>query len=134
MGLKNMSLIAAPTSITPAGGTALDFAEDGVTISNGLHLIVPSDDDYQTRRVVTIKNRPPTLDPKTGSYSKDKKSMSLAKPLVLADGRVIFNTIRLERETHPSLSAADALELNNLGAQMLTDPDVVNFWATGSLS
>lgn len=134
MGLKNMSLIAAPTSITPAGGTALVFAEDGVTISNGLHLIVPSDDDYQTRRVVTIKNRPPTLDPKTGSYSKDKKSMSLAKPLVLADGRVIFNTIRLERETHPSLSAADALELNNLGAQMLTDPDVVNFWATGSLS
>lgn len=134
MGLKTMSLIAAPTSITPAGGTALVFAEDGVTISNGLHLIVPADADYQTRRVVTIKNRPPTLDPKTGSYSKDKKSMCLALPIILADGRVVFNTIRIEREVHPSLSAANALEMNNLGAQMLVDADVATFWATGSLS
>lgn len=134
MGLKTMSLIAEPTSITPAGGTALVFAEDGVTISNGLHLIVPADSDYQTRRVVTIKNRPPSLDPKTGSYSKDKKSMSLAQPIVLADGRVVFNTIRIEREVHPSLAASSALELNNLGAQLLVDADVVNFWATGSLS
>lgn len=134
MGLKNMSLIATPTSITAAGGTALVFAEDGVTIANGLHLFATSDTDYTTRRVVTIKNRPATLDAKTGSWSKDKKSMSLAKPVVLADGRTVFCTLRLEREAHPSLSAADALELNNLGAQLLTDPDVASFWANGNMS
>lgn len=133
MGLKTMSLLSAAT-ITSSGGTALALAEDGVSISNGLHLIVPADADYQTRRQVTVKVRQPTLDTKTGAYGKDKKSISLALPIVLADGRVVFNTIRIEREVHPSLSAANALELNKLGAQLLTDDDVTSFWATGALS
>jgi hypothetical protein len=133
MGLKSMSLLTAAT-VTPSGGTALVFAEDGVTIQNGLHLIIPADADYQTRRQVTAKYRPPTLDPKTATYSKDKKSISLSKPIVLTDGRVVFNTIRIEREVHPSLAAADAIELNKLGAQMLVDADTDAFWATGSLS
>lgn len=134
MGLKTMSLSANATAITVTGGTALVFSDDGVTIPNGLHLIVPADADYQTRRQVTAKYRQPTLDPKTGVYSKDKKSICLALPQVLADGRVVFNTIRIEREVHPSLSAANAEELCKLGAQILTDADVVSFWATGSLS
>jgi hypothetical protein len=133
MGLKNMSLLAAAT-VSATGGTALVFADDGVTISNGLHLIVPADADYQTRRQATVKYRPPTLDPKTGVYGKDKKSISLAVPLVLSSGQVVFNTIRLEREVHPSMTAAAADELCKLGAQLLTDADVANFWAAGSLS
>lgn len=133
MGLKTMSLLSGAT-VSATGGTALAFAEDGVSIQNGLHLIVPADADYQTRRQVTAKYRPPTLDPKTGAYSKDKKSISLALPLVLASGQVVFNTIRIEREVHPSLSAANALELCKLGAQMLADADTDAFWATGALS
>lgn len=133
MGLKNMSLSAAAT-VSTSGGSALVFAEDGVSIQNGIHLIIPADADYQTRRQVTAKYRPPTLDTKTATYSKDKKSISLSKPMVLSDGRVVFNTIRIEREVHPSLPAADALELNKLGAQLLTDTDTDAFWATGSLS
>lgn len=133
MGLKTMSLSASATVAT-SGGTALVFAEDGVTIQNGLHLIIPADADYQTRRQATVKYRPPTLDAKTATYSKDKKSISLSKPIVLADGRVVFNTIRIEREVHPELAAADAVELNKLGAQLLTDADTDAFWATGSLS
>jgi len=133
MGLKTMSLLANGT-ITPSGGTALAFSDDGVSIQNGLHLIVPADADYQTRRQVTVKYRQPSLDPKTNVYSKDKKSICLALPMVLSTGSVVFNTIRIEREVHPSLSAANALELNNLGAQLLVDNDVVAFWANGSLS
>lgn len=133
MGLKTMSLLAGAT-VSATGGTALAFAEDGQTIQNGVHLIVPADADYQTRRQVTAKYRPPTLDPKTGAYSKDKKSISLALPLVLSNGQVVFNTIRIEREVHPSLSAANALELCKLGAQILTDSDTTDFWATGALS
>lgn len=133
MGLKNMSLLTGGTVAT-TGGTALAFADDGVSVANGLHLIVPADADYQTRRQLTAKYRPPTLDPKTGSYGKDKKSLTLAQPVVLSDGRVVFNTIRIEREVHPSVSAAAALDLCVLGAQLLTDSDVTAFWATGSLS
>lgn len=133
MGLKNMSLLTGGT-VSTTGGSALVFADDGVTIQNGLHLIVPADADYQTRRQLTAKYRPPTLDSKTNSYGKDKKSLTLAKPVVLTDGRVVFNTIRIEREVHPSVSAADAADLCVLGAQLLVDADVTNFWATGSLA
>lgn len=133
MGLKNMSLLAGAT-IAASGGTAQVFADDGITIANGVHLIVPADTDYQTRRQATVKYRAPALDSKTGSYGKDKKSISYAKPQVLSDGRVVFNTIRIEREVHPSLPAADAAELNVIGAQLLADSDVTSFWATGSLS
>ena len=99
MGLKNMSLLASAT-VSATGGTALAFSDDGVSIANGLHLIVPADADYQTRRNVTVKYRPPTIDAKTGVYSKDKKSICLAKPVVLTSGAVVFNTIRIEREVH----------------------------------
>lgn len=133
MGLKTMSLLAG-ASVAATGGTALVFADDGVTIQNGVHLVVPADADYQTRRQVTAKYKPPTLDPKTNAYSKDKKSISLSLPQVLTDGRVVFNVIRIEREVHPSLSAAAAAELNLLGAQLLIDADVSSFWGAGSLS
>lgn len=132
MGLKNMSLLSGAT-VSATGGTALAFATDGQSIPNGIHLVVPADSDYQTRRVATAKYRPPTLDVKTGAYGKDKKSISLALPQVLTDGKVVFNTIRIEREVHPGLAAATALDLNKIGAQMLVDTDLTDFWAVGSL-
>lgn len=134
MGLKNMSLQEGAVSISATGGTACVFADDGITIPNGLHLIVPADADFQTRRSLTVKYRPPTLDPKTSQYTKDKKSMCLARPLVLADGRVVFNTIRIEREIHPSSTTAQRDEMNILGAQLLIDADPGSFWATGSMT
>lgn len=133
MSLKNMTLLNAAT-IAASGGTAINLADDGVTVQNGVHLIVTEDTDFQTRRQVTVKNRPPTLDAKTSEYGKDKKSISFAQPVILTSGKVVFNTIRLEREIHPSTSAADAAILNGIGAQLLTDADTVNFWTTGSLS
>lgn len=132
MGLKNMSLLTGAT-ITPSGGTALAFADNGISIQNGVQLIVPADTDYQTRRQVTAKVKQPIVDTKTGAYGKDRKSISLTKPMVLSDGKVVFNVVRLEREVHPSLPAADALELNKLGAQLFVDADLVDFWANGSM-
>jgi len=132
MGLKTMSLLAS-ASVAASGGSALAFATDGVSIANGLHLMVPADADYQTRRQVTVKNRPPSFDQKTNVYGKDKKTMSLTQPKVLADGRISFGVIRIERELHPTYTAAEALELNKLAAQMLIDADTADFWANGSL-
>lgn len=133
MGLKNMSLLASAT-VSASGGTAQVFADNGITISNGVQLVVPADADYQTRRQCTAKYRPPTLDNTTGAYGKDKKSISYAQPIVLSTGKVVFNTLRIEREVHPSLTAAECIELNKIGAQLLVDADTDNFWATGSLS
>lgn len=133
MGLKNAVLKAGAT-ISVSGGTDLSFVDNGVTIPNGVQVVATSDTDYQTRRVATVKYRPATLDPKTAIYTKDKKSISFVKPIVLASGQVVFNTIRVEREVHPSLSAADASELNKLASQLLTDADLDGFWSNGSLS
>lgn len=133
MGLKNMSLLTGAT-IAASAGSALVFADNGVTVANGLQLVVPADADYQTRRNCTVKYRPATLDSKTGQYGKDKKSISYVQPIVLSDGRVVFNTIRIERELHPSVSAANALDMNKVGAQLLTDTDLDGFWQNGSLS
>jgi hypothetical protein len=133
MGLKTMTLLSGAT-VSATGGTSLAFSDDGVSIQNGLHLVVPADTDYQTRRQATVKYRPPSIDVKTGVYGKDKKSISLTKPMVLTSGQVVFNTIRIEREVHPSLAASDVLELNKLGAQLLIDADVDGFWTAGALS
>ena len=133
MALKNMSLLTGAT-ITPSGGSALVFADNGQTIPNGLQLVVPADADYQTRRIVTIKYRAPALNAKTNSYGKDKKSVTLVKPVIMADGSVVFNTWRIERELHPSTSAADATDGNKVASQFLTDADCDAFWATGSTS
>jgi len=133
MGLKTMSLTSAAT-ISVSGGSALAFADDGTLVSNGLHLIVPADADYKTRRSITVKNRPPSYDAKLIRWSKDKKSVTLVVPQVLADGSTVFNTLRLEREVHPDLAAATATEMNKLGAQLLTDTDLDAFWSTGSLT
>lgn len=133
MGLKNMSLLTAAT-IAASGGTALVFAEDGITVQNGLHLIIPADADYQTRRQATFKSRQPTLDAKTGAYGKDKKSVSYVEPILLADGKVVFNTLRIERDVHPSTPAAKLTDMNKVGCQLLTGTNVDPFWATGSMS
>lgn len=133
MGLKDMTLTQNPT-IVVSGGQPVVFAEDGMTVANGLHLIVPADADYQTRRMATVKYRPPTLDPKTGVYGKDKKSISFVQPLVLPSGVVVFNTVRMEREVHPLLPTADATNLLYIGSQMMFASVASAFWATGSRS
>jgi len=133
MALKNMSLLASAT-VSASGGSALAFVDNGVTIANGVQICASGDTDFQTRRLVTAKYKAPALNQKTNTYGKDKKSLTLVKPLVLSSGVVVFQTLRIEREVHPSQAAADNLEMNKLGAQLLIDTDLDNFWATGSLS
>lgn len=134
MSLKNMTLKEGGSTTPTFDGTSLVFSDDGITIANGVHLICTTDQEFQDRRAVTAKYRPPTTDPRTGQYGKDRKTMSLTRPMVLADGRVIFNTIRIEREVHPLLDNASAAEINRLAAQLLIGEDAANFWSTGALS
>lgn len=132
MGLKTLSLLSGAT-ISASGGTALVFATNGKTIADGLQLVIPADADYQTRRMLTAKVKQPSINPKTGAYGKDKKSLCLAKPKVLPTGEVIYETIRCEREMHPSSSAAECAEMNKLGAQLFSDSDLDAYWANGSM-
>lgn len=134
MSLKDMTLQGGTPDITVANGDPIAFAPDGVTVTNGLHLVCTSDEDFSTRRSLTIKNRPATYDAKTGRYGKDKKTMTLVHPYVLADGSTVFCTFRIEREVHPLRGASVVADMNLLVAQLLIDADTAGFWSTGSLA
>lgn len=132
MALKNMSLLSGAT-VTASGGTALAFVDTGVTIPNGLALVVPTDTNYALRRSVTARTRAPQLD-KLGVWGKDKKYMSFTVPKQLASGKIVPNVIRVERDIHPETTAAEANELLLVAAQLCIDLDTANFWGVGSLS
>lgn len=133
MALKNMSLLEG-TSLGTSGGTAITLTDTGVSVPGGIQLIVSEDTDYQTRRTVTAKYRPATINVATGQYGKDKKSLVFVEPVLLSDGRVVFNTLRLEREVHPSTPAATVADYNVIGAQLLFRADATGFWTNGSMS
>lgn len=132
MSLKNASILVG-AALSATGGTAKVFADDGVTIQNGLHLTVPAVADFRVRDSLTVKYRPPQLQP-DGAYTRDKKEMSFNIPQLLASGKVVNNVIRVSREVHPELSAAAAVDFNKLAAQMLFDTDFDGFWSAGSLA
>lgn len=132
MPLKNMVVYTGAT-ITVADGSPLTFINNGQSIPGGLQLVVKEDTDYQTKRILTVKYRPSSIDAKTGKWGKNKKSMTFVSPMVLADGQVVFNTIRLERELHPSVTAGAARDMNKLAMQFMQDPDTSGFWDDGSM-
>lgn len=133
MSLVNLTVKSGAT-MAPTGGTDLVFAPDGQTVQNGISLIVPGDATYATRRRSVMKYTPASVIQQTGMYRREVKTLSYTLPMVLADGSVVFNTIRVTREVHPTLAAASVLDLNVVASQLLTDADTTNFWAYGAMS
>lgn len=132
MSVQNASIQAGAT-IAPTGGSAVTYTPNGQTIQNGIQLIDAAVTDYRIRPTVTLKVKNPVLD-SNSVYSKDRKSILLVEPILLASGKVVFNLIRIEREVHPETTAANALGFNTKAAQLLTDADFTAFWASGSLA
>jgi len=127
---KVASTSNTPITVTMAGGDTVGFVEDGVQISGGKHFITTVG-EFQ----VTLKNRPAVLDAKTGTYGKSKRTMSITRPVVLPSGRIVFNTVRIEQETHPSLDAAMVQDLRDIAWQALVkDSGLESFFTIGSLN
>jgi hypothetical protein len=133
MGVQNAVVKSGSTAMTPTGGSDLTLTPDGVSVPNGVHISEAAQADFRIRRNATVKNKVPTLLP-SGSYSKDKKSITFVAPKILANGETVFNLIRIEREVHPESTAAEALDLCMIGAQLLSDADFATFWSAGSLA
>lgn len=132
MSLLTLNLPIGAT-IGATGGTATAFANDGATVVNGLHLIVPTDTSYITRRNLTAKVKKATVQ-KDGSLSKIKRNMSYVVPFTLASGVTVYNVMRVELDIHPEAEATLRSQLLNVGALLLTDSDTVDFWTVGSLA
>lgn len=132
MGLKNMS-INVGGSIANTGGTAKVFADDGVTVPNGVHVSVPATADFRVREHATFRYQPAALQ-SDGSYSRQKNTASLTVPKALASGKYVNNVVRIEMDIHPESTATEYADLRKLGAQLLADSDTDNFWTAGSLA
>jgi len=134
MGLKNLDTHIW-VSVTGTGSN-IAFSEDGVQIPNGLHLISAEKvaDIGLPKYTITAKTRQATLDAKTGILGKAKRTLSMSTPQLLANGRVIFNTIRLEMEVHPMCPIVDETTLRSAAAQLIATVPMEPFWQNGNLS
>lgn len=131
MSIKN-AILKTGCTFTVNGGTDVTFVPTGQTIPNGIQICVPAD-EFAVRRTATFKVKYSTRDPKTGVMSKDRKTATYVRPKVLADGSTVFELLRIEREVHPTTSAADAAALLTEGVQLAFDSDFANYWAVGSM-
>jgi hypothetical protein len=133
MPLQSAVVKRGATSASVVGGSDVTFTPDGQAVGNGIHIADSSQTDFRIRQNMTIKNKVPTL-LGDGTYSKDRKTISIVAPKILADGTTVFNLIRIEREVHPESTAAEAFELLMLAAQAVSDSDFLSFWSSGSLA
>lgn len=134
MGLKNMSINIGGV-IANTGGTAKVFADDGVTVPNGVHLVVPATVDFRVRESATFRYRPPALQ-SDGTWSRGKFLVSITAPKLLAGTitRHVNNVFRLEADIHPESTLTEQQDLRKLAAQLLFDTDTDNFWVSGSMA
>jgi len=132
MGLQNMQLLAG-TTISATGGTAVTYSPDGRSVPNGIHVIDASVADFRVRPGVTFRTKDPVMLP-DGSWTKGKISILLVAPYIDTKGKAQSNLWRLEREIHPETPAADVVEIDKKGAQLISDADTLAFRTTGSLA
>lgn len=133
MSLQNCIVKAGATSLTTVGGADETFTPNGVTVPNGIQIADAAQADFRIRKSMTVKSRVPSL-AADGTYSKDKKTITVTAPKILANGKTVFNLIRIEREVHPESTAAEAYELLMLAGQAVSDSDFTAFWTAGSLA
>lgn len=132
MSVKNCSILNGAT-VTATGGTAVTYSPDSQPVVGGIHQIDVAATDYRTMSTMVTKVRQPVYDKSKGLYTlRGKKHLTITFPFILASGVIEFPLIRIEVEDHPEWPAADKLEAQKRGAQVLIDTDFTNFWSVGS--
>lgn len=132
MSLRNMAIHGSITTPAVLGGTAINLVGSPVQIPNGIQLVDGSAENYALRKVCTIKTRPPVYDSKTKKWSKIKTTMSFTYPELGADGEVVFNTLRIEKEVSPLAAAGVTTALKAFGISALASTDAASFWDLGT--
>lgn len=133
MGAKSFAISKGATP-SIAGGTAVNFADDGQSVTNGVHVVNAGATDIRLQESVTLKTRRPTL--KNGVYtSKDKRSHVFSKPFLLANGTITYGVIRQEIELHPDVTnfAAEHADMRKTACQLWFDAELETFNANGTI-
>lgn len=130
--INGITLLKGATGMTVTAGSGAVYVDDGLTVTNGIHVVDSSSTNFVTRPHATFKNRSHQLLP-DGTYSKRKLDFNVTTPIVLASGAVSFPVFRGNMELHPEMSAAQILELKMLAAQLIIDAELADFYNYGSV-
>lgn len=133
MPIKGASLLLGGT-ITPSAGTAKTFTEVGETIKNGVKVSDLSVTDARLRPTITCINRPAALNSLGVYVSKDKRTMKLVWPKLLADGTIKFNVRDIRIEDHPETTDVEKANMNSYAAQLFVDADFQQFVINGAVA
>lgn len=135
MSLKNMSVLVEPV-VSFTNGESLAFVADGVAVLNGRHL---TEDNaaasFTVRKSIVFKHRQASMDQKR-QWNREKKSITISFPRTLAvTGEIVYDTIYIERNMHPTYTNEQQRELNSAAAYILfgAEGDATSFFSVGSL-
>lgn len=133
-----MSLTSATTlsgsTIAGTGGTAVNWSKMN-QVGNKVSLAVTTDADLRVRRSIDVTAKPPTVNPGApNGYTQARVSKVYKAPLLLDNGAVTVNTVKVEVAYDVETSATEIQDLVDVGAQMLFDSDFVSVDKTLSLS
>lgn len=131
MPIKGGTLLLNGT-VTPSAGTSKTFTEAGESINNGVKVIDLSITDARIRPSITCINRPASINALGKYSSKDKKTIKIVVPKLLADGTLAFPLREIRCEDHPEMTDAEKTILNSYAAQVMIDPDFQPFVLYGA--
>lgn len=131
MPINGMILKDAATGITVVGGSDMTFTIDGLPVANGIHVSNAAQADFRLRENITVKYRPPVQNPDK-TWKKAKWSISYTEPSVDANGVMTYDVGRIELELAPTSAVSVGTNIRRMLAQLLTDADLDNFYASGS--
>jgi hypothetical protein len=133
MSLTAVSTLSGST-IAGTGGTAVNWTKMG-QVGNKVSLAVTSDADLRSRRTLDVVAKAPSVNPGApNGYTQARVTKVYKQPLLLENGSITVNTVKVEVAYDVETSAAEIQELVDQGAQLLFDADLVSVDKTLSLS
>lgn len=133
MPIKGATLISGPT-LAATGGTSKTFTEMGETLNNGVKVTDLSVADARVRPVISAVNRPAKLGPAGVYISRDKRTLKLVVPKILASGAINPSIREIRMEDHPEVTDAEKAIIDGYAAQLMFDADFAAFRNNGSLA
>lgn len=131
MPISGATLLLGGT-MTPSAGVAKTWTDVGETIKNGKKVTDLTVTDSRVRPTITCINRPAQLNNLGVYVSKDKRTVKLVWPKLLASGAIAFNVREVRIEDHPETTDAEKANLDSYTAQFMCDSDFTNFIRNGS--
>jgi hypothetical protein len=104
----------------------------GESVANGVVLANGAESDFFAREKMYATSRMPVLG-SDGEFTKQKSSLRIVRPSVLASGKVVYNLIRIEIEVHPEDGATEVANLRALGLSALNSSDFDEFFEAGAI-